>query len=296
MRKQFTDSLRSPLADERTHKRLWTLYLLLLAVAVTGMVLSGSESRLSWQATLGIFAITSLIQFMDSTLGMGHGTVLTPVLMFLGFPPSQIVPSIFVSELVTGPIASGSLHALGVVDLKPGKPAFLGIVTLSACSLIGTVAAVLFSIHLPRTLLSYWIAGIVISVGTVILIRRNRPIAFSYPKLLVLGLLASFNKGLSGGGYGPLVTGGQLVAGLSPKDAVAITSFARSFTCLVGLGTYLAMGKPILAPVTLPVVVGALFALPWAIRTVKQTQERKLSVALGTGVIALGTLLACGVS
>jgi uncharacterized membrane protein YfcA len=53
--------------------------------------------------------------------------------------------------------------------------------------------------------------------------------------------VAAFNKGLSGGGYGPLVTAGQVVSGLPPKHAVAISSVAESFTCVVGLAAYLAL-------------------------------------------------------
>jgi len=32
--------------------------------------------------------------------------------------------------------------------------------------------------------------------------------SFSWKRLIAIGLISSFNKGISGGGYGPLVTGG----------------------------------------------------------------------------------------
>jgi hypothetical protein len=40
--------------------------------------------------------------------------------------------------------------------------------------------------------------------------------------LLGLGLLGSFNKGLSGGGYGPLLTIGQILSGVNAKSAVVV--------------------------------------------------------------------------
>ena len=48
-----------------------------------------------------------------------------------------------------------------------------------------------------------------------------------------LGLWASLNKGLSGGGYGPLVCGGQLLAGMNEKEAIGITSLAEGLVCVV---------------------------------------------------------------
>jgi len=43
--------------------------------------------------------------------------------------------------------------------------------------------------------------------------------------------------GLSGGGYGPLVTSGQVIFGVPAKSAVAITSLAEGITCLAGPGS-----------------------------------------------------------
>jgi len=50
----------------------------------------------------------------------------------------------------------------------------------------------------------------VLLIEIFILITINRNYRFSWKKITVLGLIASFNKGISGGGYGPVVTGGQL--------------------------------------------------------------------------------------
>ena len=45
--------------------------------------------------------------------------------------------------------------------------------------------------------------------------------------------------------FGATVTAGQVVSGLPSKHAIAITSVAESFTCVIGLGAYLAMGRQI---------------------------------------------------
>jgi len=40
-------------------------------------------------------------EYIDSSLGMGYGTTLTPILLLAGFAPVQVVPSILLSEFVT---------------------------------------------------------------------------------------------------------------------------------------------------------------------------------------------------
>ncbi len=64
--------------------------------------------------------------------------------------------------------------------------------------------------------------------------------SFSWKRLIAIGLISSFNKGISGGGYGPLVTGGQVLSGREARSAVGSTSFAEGLVCLVGLLTYIA--------------------------------------------------------
>ena len=48
------------------------------------------------------------------------------------------------------------------------------------------------------------------------------------------GRVSAFNKALSGGGYGPLVAGGQMAIGIKSKNAVGITDLAEAPICLSG--------------------------------------------------------------
>jgi uncharacterized membrane protein YfcA len=106
-----------------------------------------------------------------------------------------------------------------------------------------------------------------------------------------LGLVASFNKGISGGGYGPVVTGGQILSGVEGKSAVGITSLAEGLTCLVGIITYLLVSKnPIdwrLAPL---IIAGAVFSVPLCAKSVKKISSRDLKLAIAVLTIILGVL------
>ena len=256
-----------------------------------------------------------LCEYLDSTLGMGYGTTLTPVFLLMGFHPMEIIPAILLSELITGLLAGIFHHREGNVDLKPKSadifkitkmlsplgyietfrktvPLHLKVALLLAvCSIVGTVAAVLVAVSIPRFWLKLYIGCLVLSMGIVILICFNRDFKFSWKRIGFLGLIASFNKGMSGGGYGPVVTGGQILSGIEGKSAVGITSLAEGLTCLVGVIAYVLISKnPVdwkLAPF---IIIGAVLSVPLCAKSVKWISTKKLKLAIALLTIALGIL------
>jgi uncharacterized membrane protein YfcA len=252
-------------------------------------------------------------EYIDSTLGMGYGTTLTPLLMLLfGFEPLEVVPAILLSELFTGFAAGFTHHAVGNVDVRPktlhplrmvaglrrlgvrgalrqGLPRSLKVaLVIGCCSVVGTVASVVLALRLPPFVLKLSIGLLVTLLGVVILASGRVVIPFSWTKLLGLGLVASFNKGFSGGGYGPVVTGGQLLSGVEGLSAVAITSLAEGLTCLVGVVAYAAVSGWGGFGVAPWLVVGALCSVPLSALTVRRMSLGGLRLAIGVGTLALG--------
>lgn len=74
---------------------------------------------LSLWIIITIFLVALICEYMDSTLGMGYGTTLTPVLLLMGFSPLQVVPTVLLSELISGLLAAFFHHREGNVNLKP---------------------------------------------------------------------------------------------------------------------------------------------------------------------------------
>lgn len=66
---------------------------------------------------LAVFCAALACEYLDSSLGMGYGTTLTPLLLLLGFEPLAIVPAVLLSELVTGLAAGIMHHRDGNIDL-----------------------------------------------------------------------------------------------------------------------------------------------------------------------------------
>lgn len=238
----------------------------------------------------GVFLAAMLCELVDSSLGMGYGTALTPILLMLGLDPRQIVPAVLVSELVTGLTAGLLHHHDGNVDLVRDRRARGVLCLLAALSTVGAVIAVLVSIQISRFWLTLSIGAIVLSVGAVILATARRRLPYRPSHIVALGAVAAFNKGLSGGGYGPLVTGGQVVAGISPKQAVAITSLAEALTCLVGVVAYVLLQGPLSWSLVLPLTLGAVCSVPVATLLVRRLSESLLRRIVGLATVLLGAI------
>lgn len=268
--------------------------------------------ELTVQLMVIVTVIAFVAEYVDATLGMGYGTTITPVLLLVGFDPLQVIPAILLSEFITGILAGFTHHSVGNVDFKPktmnvkrifnalkqygvketfdrGVPLHLKITLLIVCcSVIGTAFAVFIAVRISKFYLQLYIGLLVFVIGLVILLTLNKHYKFSWNKVAFLSMIASFNKGMSGGGYGPVVTGGQLLAGVDGKNAIGITSLAEGLTCLVGVIAYLTTQNKIdwsLAPY---LVIGAVLSVPISAVTVKRIATGKLRAGIGVLTLLLG--------
>jgi uncharacterized protein len=275
--------------------------------------------ELTIQMAIAIALIAFFCEYMDSTLGMGYGTTMTPVLMLFGFTPLQIVPAVLLSELVTGVLSGALHHREGNVNfhfkvlnfqrikdsLKLPEPVnpdhhtygiqistHLKVVfLLLSATIIGASSAVFTATVLPKQWTSLYISIMVITMGVLILACFNRQFKYSWKRIIGLGLLASFNKGLTGGGYGPLVVSGQMLSGVDGKNAIGITSLAEGVTCALGVLIYFFTAHNSidwrLAPV---IIMGAVCSVPFSVKSVKIMNPKLLKALIAVLTILLGTV------
>jgi uncharacterized membrane protein YfcA len=277
--------------------QLWiSAVVVVLALIVGNMIrpdlfpLSENHAVLGSATVLFLFFAALSCEYIDSSLGMGYGTTLTPLLLIAGFEPLQIVPTVLLSEFVSG-IGAAVMHQRdGNVDFYHDRRARKTALQLSALSIVGATIAVAVAVSIPKFWLTLFIALIILSVGIVIIATRRRELAFRQRHIIVLGAVAAFNKALSGGGYGPLVTGGQVVSGISAKQAVAITSLAEGLTCFVGLIAYaIVKGMPDWW-LAVPLTLGAALSVPMATFTVRRLPESFVRASVGVVTVLLGIL------
>jgi len=229
-----------------------------------------------------------LCELIDSTLGMGYGTTLTPVLMLFGFGPLAIVPCVLLSELITGITAGLTHHRAGNVNFKRGSIHLKIAMVLAACSVLGATSAVFIAINIPKLWLKTYIGVIVLGMGILILLTLNKNYRFSWKKITGIGLIAAFNKGMSGGGYGPVVTGGQILSGISGNNAVGITSLAEGLTCVVGVIVFIVSPETINWGLAPSLIIGAILSVPFSTFIVKKLPTRTLKIAIGVLTLILG--------
>lgn len=238
--------------------------------------------------TLIIFTCIAFIcEWIDASLGMGFGTILSPLLIACGFDPLVVVPSILIAQAAGGFIASRFHHHYGNADFGASSNASKSTWIISLCGIFATIIASIISINLPTVYLKAYIGGLVTTMGVLILL--NLHFQFTWKKMIGIGLLSAFNKGISGGGFGPVVTAGQIMIGKEYKEAIAITTFAEAPICIASFLTYLALHG--LTDWTLPVAlsVGAAVAGPFGAYTTAKLKQH-LHVVVGILILILGLL------
>ena len=174
----------------------WWVVIILVLFVVLSLVFRLEMGAGAWGVLLLCFAC----ELLDSSLGMGYGTTLTPVLLACGFEPLALVPSVLFSEFLSGFAASHFHHEAGNVDLSPGGRESRVALLLALGSVVGVVAGVSFAVKLPVFHLKLIIGLIITSAGAVIWILQRRTFTYRTWKMFALAAVASFNKALSGGG------------------------------------------------------------------------------------------------
>lgn len=276
-------------------KNVWTGSIILAAaiLAVLSFLkgFSLSEYFTSYYSLfIVLMCLAFFAEYIDSSLGMGYGTTLTPLLIILGFSPLQVVPAILFSEFISGITAGVLHHKADNVDFIKDKKAGKVMTVMTICSVAGVLLAVVLALNLPKNIIKLYIGAMILSIGIFLALSRKAVARFSWPKIIGLGALAAFNKGISGGGYGPLLTGGQLLSGIKEKNAVAITSMTEGLVCFIGILIYLCAGTMIYWPLAFPLTLGAFISVPAAVWTVKILPAKDIRGKIAYVTLFLGLL------
>jgi uncharacterized membrane protein YfcA len=229
-----------------------------------------------------------LLGVLDATFGGGYGTILTPALLMVGFDPFKVVPAVLVSQLIGNFLAAFCHHKFKNVDLTIRGKNFRIAVTLAVLSSIGSTVSVIVAFNLSSFYLNLYIGMLVLAMGFMVLAIRKRKLKFSWSRLLFFGSLAAFNKGLSGGGYGPLVAGGQILTGVDAKNAIGITCLAEGITCIIAVISYIALGRNIDYTLSFILSIGVAFSALAAAYIVRKIESKQLKFIWGIVIIILG--------
>ncbi|MCJ7725272.1 MAG: sulfite exporter TauE/SafE family protein [Acidimicrobiia bacterium] len=266
------------------------------AVLLAVLVFTGTPDDTRYLASgigvlIGLGAFSFVAEYIDSSVGMGYGTIVAPVLLLGGFEPSTVIPAVLVAEAISGLVAAALHHRARNVDFTPASRDLrvATFIAVPAAAAAAATAAVATTLDLGAT--EVVIGVIVIAGGAIVLAGRRVSGAFSWSKAGGLGLLAAIAKGVSGGGFGPVSTVGQIAIGIPERSAIGITSLAEGIASCAGLAVFVAIeGWPPLR-LAAPLVIGGLLAIPAAVWTVRLLSPSTMRVALGAAACFLGGLV-----
>lgn len=259
-----------------------------------------------------IAVIAFFAEWIDSALGMGYGTLLSPILIIMGFPPLLVVPSVLITQAVGGLSASIFHHKHGNASftIKSKNPVYIlkkikeygpikafkkgvseDLKTVAIISSFGMIAAVLatvLAVNISKKMLNTYIGIIVLLMGFFII--SGFSFRYSTIKMFIVGIISAFNKGLSGGGFGPVVTGGQMVLGQEHKKAIGCTTASEPLICITGFISYLMLNGFSDWSLALSLGIGAIIAGPIGALTTKRISRRMLKIIVAVLMLVLGAL------
>jgi uncharacterized protein len=268
--------------------RSWISPAYLGAVALSCALLVAAGVYAPRPSLLGITLAAFLCEFVDSAFGMGFGTILTPLLLVAGFSPTDAVSVVLVSELLTG-FGAALFHAKDEnVSFARGSKHLSAGILLSIGGVLGVFIGAPVFLQASARLLTLFIGAIIALSGVAILYCLDHTFRYRRSGIFTLATVAAFNKTLSGGGYGPLMTSGQLLVGVEAKAAAAITSFSEGVTCLTASAIFVASRRHYNMDLLLAVLTGSLLAVPFATSSVRRLSERTVRRAIGVVTLLLG--------
>lgn len=230
--------------------------------------------------------------FLDSSLGMGYG-LLTPLLLLLGFSPLIVVPVLLISQMAVG--LSGTLfHSFYEnIDLSTRKTEDVKVSLLSTgMGLISMTFAFFFIVNVNEFILTLYISLLMVLAG--ILMFPQIKFGFSWKRMVLVSGWASFNKVVSGGGYGPVMTIGQITSGREARESVAVTDLSEALLAGYGFFLYFICHQYCqfdfiaIIELSLIMIISGICATPFGPLITKKLEKKYAKRIIGSASIIIG--------
>jgi len=231
-----------------------------------------------------------LTAVVDIVFGMGFGLTMTPILLLMGYAPHQIVPALLFSSMLGNLISPFFHHKFKNVDLSLCSYHFNMSLLIGILGVVGSLVGASVSIGISDFYLSLYIGLLIVALGLFLLINRKLKARFTWLRLALFGIFGAFNKGISGSGFGPIITTGMIIMKINEKVAVSIQTFSELFVSIAGFLTFLLAGSQISWDLILPLSIGVALSTPLAAFVVHKFESRKLRTTIASVTIFLGAL------
>lgn len=199
-----------------------------------------------WGIVWSVVFLAAFFEFMDASAGMGFGTALTPILLVIGFDPKQIVPVVMIQQGVAG-IVGAFLHSeFENVEWKFSPMSetvkLWMIIGVTGCLAVAvSICGVYKYLHVDKVWIKLYVAILLLMMGVISVYSAKKDKPYRPNKMIGFAALAGFNKGVGGGGYGPVVTIGGLLAGVPVKSMLAVTAICEGTVSTFAIIVWLAL-------------------------------------------------------
>jgi uncharacterized membrane protein YfcA len=241
-----------------------------------------------FETLIFIICLSFVSGTVDMCLGMGYGFTVTPILLVMGYDPIQAVPAVLFASFIGGILSSLFNQLLGNVDFQVEGQAFKTSALIGGLGSVGAVVGAMLAVGIPKFLLNLYIGLLVSASGAFVLRSKGISFKFTWVRMIAISVLGAFNKGLSGSGFGPIVTTGSLLSGIDEKASVSIQALSELPVSLVGFLTFIYLGIHVEWGITTALVGGVVLAAPFAAWLVKRMEVESLRSLIGTAALIVG--------
>jgi uncharacterized membrane protein YfcA len=289
------NELTHPSAHPVLHIAMWAVVFLLGGVLIylttrlfnqsngaSGVqtVLDTLQSSAFWSAV----AVGLLAQTVDGALGMAYGITSTSFLMASGATPAVASASVHIAEVFTTGISGISHIKLGNVDRK----LFL---RLLIPGMVGAICGAWLVSTVDAGVIKPFISVYLFLMGLYIISKVFRAIKARHDEeprhVAKLGLFGGFVDAVGGGGWGPVVTTTLVGTGHNPRMTIGSVNLAEFFLTFVSAMVFALLVEEGPWPVVAGLVVGGLFAAPFAALLTRHLKTKSLLLMVGTVISAI---------
>jgi uncharacterized protein len=237
------------------------------------------QSNTFWSA----MAIGLLAQAIDGALGMAYGVTASTFLLGMGASPAVASASVHIAEIFTTGV-SGMAHVrYGNVN----RDLFLRLLIPGT---LGALVGVVVVTQIDGKLLRPYVSAYLLIMGLYILSKAFRRIraARQAPRHVgKLALFGGFVDSVGGGGWGPVVTSTLVGTGNDPRVTIGSVNFAEFFLTLATAAAFTLLAVDGLWVTVAGLVVGGIFAAPFAALLCSKLHTRVLLILVGVLITSL---------
>jgi hypothetical protein len=227
-------------------------------------------------------AVGFVAQLVDGALGMAYGVTASTLLLGSGLAPAVASATVHAAECFTTGVSAVSHRAFGNVDRR----LFL---RLLAPGVLGAGIGAYLLTHVDGDAFKPWVAGYLLLIGVMLLVRalRHRPPREVKRHVAPLGFFGALLDAVGGGGWGPIVTSHLLVRGGEFRLTVGTVNTVEFFVTLTASVVFLLTLGVAHVGVVVALALGGVVAAPLGAWLVRRVPARPMLGMVGVLVVLL---------